>query len=218
MDEAGRGPVIGPIVFGLVIVNENQEKILRTLGVNDSKQLSEPKRESLKEIIVKNSEFSRTHAISANEINDYMSNGTNLNQIEIIGFTALLEQISQKIDELQLDAADVNAARFGSNFEHLVSGKIDSRHKGDSIFISVAAASIIAKTERDDQVKNLQKRMIRVDPNLPSFGSGYPTDATPFLKEFYAKYRTFPTIARTHWKTCKKIKEKFDQAQLDDYF
>jgi len=153
MDEAGRGPVIGPIVFGLVVVNQTQEQKLKELGIDDSKMLSETKRNVMKRLVLENAIFAETYSISAQEINEFMSSGTNLNKIEIIGFKKLLSKYEEKIDLLQLDAADVNAKRFGSNFEEFGIAKIDAQHKGDSIFVSVGSASILAKVNRDDQIK-----------------------------------------------------------------
>ena len=154
------------------------------------------------------------------QIDTYRKNGINLNQIEVNAFKELLKPYANKVHELQLDAADVNEKRFGSHFKEMVNGKIISKHKGDSIFISVGAASILAKVERDLTIKKLQSDMSAFDPSLPTFGSGYPMDAKPFLQAYVSKYKKLPSIARHSWKTCSRILENETgpkQQSLDDF-
>ena len=81
MDEAGRGPVLGPIVFGIVIATKKQLNKLKKLGVNDSKQLSRAKRESMEDIIKCNVLGWGTYSVSAREIDNLRAFGTNLNMI-----------------------------------------------------------------------------------------------------------------------------------------
>lgn len=214
MDEAGRGPAIGPLVFGLVLVSKKQENELKEKGIKDSKALTLKQREQYKKIIEENAFEFATLQLSAGEIDDQRAQGINLNQIEVIAFKNLLKPYADKIDELQLDAADVNEQRFGNNFKDIFTGKIISKHKGDSLFIAVGAASILAKVQRDHEIIRLQENMKEFDPTLPSFGSGYPTDAKPFLRAYVAKYKELPEIARKSWKTCSKIlKEELDPKQ-----
>lgn len=214
MDEAGRGPAIGPIVFGIVLVTKEQELKLRENGIKDSKALTSQKREQYAKEIRSIASFFDTLQLSANQIDTKRNEGINLNRIEVNAFRELLKPYAHKINELQLDAADVNERRFGTNFEDMINGKIISKHKGDSLFISVGAASILAKVERDQSVKKLQLEMNQFDPSLPTFGSGYPTDAKPFLKAYVSKYKKLPDIARKTWKTCSNIlNEEFGPKQ-----
>lgn len=220
MDEAGRGPAIGPIVFGIVLVNEEQEKILKQKGIKDSKALTSQKREKYAKEILEIVSFSDTLQLSAKQIDTKREEGTNLNQIEVNAFRELLSPYADKIHELQLDAADVNELRFGSNFTDMINGKIISKHKGDALFISVGAASILAKVERDQSIMKLQSEMQKFDPSLPSFGSGYPTDAIPFLRAYVSKYKKLPNIARHSWKTSSRILANEmgpKQKSLDDF-
>ncbi|MCE7734554.1 MAG: ribonuclease HII [Candidatus Heimdallarchaeota archaeon] len=214
MDEAGRGPAIGPIVFGLVLVTKEQETLLKEKGVKDSKALTLKQREQYKKVIEETVFEFATLQLSAAEIDDQRAHGINLNQIEVIAFKNLLKPYVDKIDELQLDAADVNEQRFGNNFKDIFNGKIISKHKGDSLYISVGAASILAKVQRDHEIIRLQENMNQFDPTLPSFGSGYPMDAKPFLTAYVSKYKELPEIARKSWKTCSNIlREELDPKQ-----
>ncbi|MHA2249211.1 MAG: ribonuclease HII [Candidatus Kariarchaeaceae archaeon] len=215
MDEAGRGPAIGPMVFGIVLVTPKEEKQLLSHGVKDSKALSSKRREEYAKKIEEISSYHATLVVSATKIDELMEKGTNLNKIEVISFRQLLKPYGHKIGTLQLDAADVNAERFGNKFRDLVDGEILSFHKGDAIFLSVGAASILAKVKRDHIINNLQREMKKTDPELPPFGSGYPTDAKPFLMGYVKKYLELPDIARKSWKTCKKILEEVQQSSLD---
>lgn len=220
MDEAGRGPAIGPIVFGLVVLTEEQEKILIDAGVKDSKALDENKRNTLLEIIKANSEFNNTKIVAASEIDRLRGEGFTMNQIEVESFRALLQTYSGTLAKLQLDAADVNEERFGSNFTDLTTGEIQSKHRGDALFVAVSAASICAKVVRDGEIKKLQAQLKKSDPDLPSFGSGYPTDSKPFLRAYVKKYKELPKIARKSWKTCSTILDEITgdkQSSLDDF-
>jgi len=219
MDEAGRGPAIGPIVFGLVILNEEQEKILQEKGVNDSKQLSKTKREAFKEIIEQTATDYATLQVSAQQI-DTRRETITMNEIEVQSFRKLLEPYADQITHLQLDAADVNEERFGKQFEDLVTGEISSLHGGDGIFISVGAASILAKVQRDAEVSSLQLQMNEIDPDLPAFKSGYPAQAKPFLEAYVRKYHKLPDFCRKSWKTSQNALERFgpNQTGLDEYF
>ncbi|MDH5402130.1 MAG: ribonuclease HII [Candidatus Heimdallarchaeota archaeon] len=217
MDEAGRGPVIGPLVFGLVVVTSEQESFLKENGVEDSKTLSKLNRQRLAAIIKENTTYCDTLVVNAETITSLMGEMT-LNEIEIKFFRQLISPQVNKIGILQLDAADVNAERFGSRFADLFDGQIQSFHKGDQLFTSVGAASILAKTTRDEIIESLQQKISKFDPTLPSFGSGYPTDAKPFLQAYYSKYHSFPMFVRTTWKTVKKIESSFAQSDLNSFF
>ncbi len=215
MDEAGRGPAIGPIVFGLVLLNKNQEEKLKKYGINDSKKLSPKKRLEMEKIIKENSSAWGVYVISAQNI-DSKRNEITLNEIEIDGFRKLLAKFKQYISRLQIDAADVNESRFQSRFTDMIKN-VDAKHKGDSLFISVGAASILAKVERDRRIEQIQQIVREKYPDLPPIGSGYPNKITKqFLRAYYIKYNKLPDFARKSWKTCKEIINN-RYYSLDDY-
>ena len=91
MDEAGRGPAIGPIVFGIVLVTPEQEDHLISLGIRDSKTLSSTKREEFARKIEEISSYHATLVVSAMKIDELMEKGTNLNKIEVLSFRQLLK-------------------------------------------------------------------------------------------------------------------------------
>ena len=90
IDEAGRGPVIGPLVIGLVLAKNDQLKKLQKLGVDDSKKLSISKRTMLSQIIMENVEYYDTLVINPLEIDNYVFN-------ENLTLTNLMEHGLKKI-------------------------------------------------------------------------------------------------------------------------
>ena len=87
-----------------------------------------------------------------------------------------------------------------------------SEHKADAKYLVVAAASIIAKVERDKEISELCK-------NYGDLGSGYITDfkTVKFLKEWIKKFGSYPDFVRKSWKPAKKIRldAEFEQKRLD---
>ncbi len=134
VDEAGRGPWAGPVVAACVILNKNTPNIDE---INDSKQLTEKKREKLYEIIKKNS----IYGIGA-------SSSKEIDRIGIVKATELavkraVEHMSEKPAFLLIDGKD--------KFELPI--KYKTIIKGDSKVKSIAAASILAKVWRDRYMK-----------------------------------------------------------------
>ncbi|MCY3410908.1 MAG: ribonuclease HII [Candidatus Heimdallarchaeota archaeon] len=223
MDEAGRGPVMGPLIIGLCVTTPHQNKALTNKGVMDSKKLTKKRREELFSYISKYVVGYGILKIPASEIDRLRLKEVTLNEIEVQGFKTLLKSFNLKNEELelQLDAADVNAQRFGDQFSKIFQGKIDSRHKGDSIFPSVSAASILAKVTRDKEMEKIASSMKKFDPMLPKVGSGYPNKISKeFLSQYFMKYQRYPAFVRTTWETAEKIRLEYElkQTSLDDYF
>ncbi len=220
LDEAGRGPVLGPLVIGCVIFKESQLKDLDTWGIDDSKRLSHKKRVEYAKIIKSNCVQWRVFVITPEMINDlhYAQNLT-LNQIEEMHFAKILNEIDPKPEEIFLDACDTVEARFGETIKKQLRFKpkrVISKHNGDSIFKVVGASSILAKVERDMIIQSYH------DTYGPC-GSGYPSDkyTRQFLINYYKKNTSFPPITRLWWKTVenieKSVKEEKTQRKLTDF-
>ena len=180
IDEAGRGPVIGPLVVGALCLPEADLPLLHDAGVTDSKLLSESKREELDMWIRGEAEergwkFELTISPPA-EIDRAMAM-TNLNDHEVSLFASLARRLQvEGGGVLQLDACDVDAGRFGNNVASRLNDwpwdgwLMDSRHGAESDCLAVAGASILAKVARDRAVHALSTE-IGID-----LGSGYPSD------------------------------------------
>ncbi|MBI5326059.1 MAG: ribonuclease HII [Ignavibacteriae bacterium] len=131
IDEAGRGPLAGPVVAAAVIL---QDKLLSKSGINDSKKLKENEREKLFDIIRKKS-LSYSFGLIDNEIIDKI----NILQATQTAMKKAVESLNIKPDHLLVDGNYFN--EFGIPYTTII--------KGDSKSISIAAASIIAKVVRD---------------------------------------------------------------------
>lgn len=205
VDEAGRGPVLGPLVVAGVRVDD--EKALRTLGVKDSKKLSPAAREAL---------FPKIHdaakvvvrVIPHDEINRRQPTET-LNEIEVVAFADVLDELDART--AFVDAADVVAERFGA----LVSARLSkacrvvSEHKADDRYPTVAAASVVAKVVRDRAVAQIGRAL------GCEVGSGYSHDPVTraFLRDWVKEHDALPPFSRIHWETARALMNR----RLDEF-
>ena len=214
VDESGRGPVIGPLIVAGVTFEDDSE--LKKLGVRDSKKLTPKKRQVLSKKIKEIAVNYDILVIPASSIDD-MRKVMTLNEIEVNAFSKIIDKL--KPEFCYVDAADVNEKRFGKDILSNLSfkPKIVSKHRADDIYPIVGAASILAKTARDENVKklakNLQKKL-----NLP-LGSGYPADPVTkqFLRTWFETYGEFPPHVRHSWKTTQKLVKDSKIRKLDDF-
>jgi len=214
VDEAGRGPVLGPLVVaGVCATNES---MLKNLGVKDSKKISPLKRERIAQSLIKVVDNYDVLVIPASDIDD-MRKVMTLNEVEVHAFSKVIKNL--KPDICYVDAADVNAERFGNNILANLSSKINiiSKHKADDIYPIVSAASIIAKSHRDNEVRKISEKLEK-KLNLP-LGSGYPADpiTQTFLKEWVKRFNKLPPHTRHSWKTAKNIFLESTNKKLDDF-
>jgi ribonuclease HII len=214
LDEAGKGPVIGPMCVGGVMLEDAKESTLKNLGVADSKKISPKKRVQLAGQIEKYSEKVFVLEISAQQI-DELRNLMSMNDIMVVAFSKVLEQLHP--ETAYADAADVNEERFGirlleeyrkTNPEKADKLTIVSRHKADASYPIVSAASIVAKVRRDQLIEDLKTE------NGVDFGSGYPSDpkTKKFLADWYSEHEEFPDFVRHSWKTAENIVNEFKKA------
>ncbi len=131
IDEAGRGPLAGPVVVGAVILPENSF----IEGVNDSKKVSEKKREKLYEEIVKEAIDYSVGIIDQKTIDEI-----NILNATKLGVKLALEGLKQKPEIIMVDALN-NIDTLGIPYISVI--------KGDAKNYCIAAASIIAKVTRD---------------------------------------------------------------------
>jgi ribonuclease HII len=214
IDEAGRGPMIGPMVICGVLIDSEQLHELNKIGVKDSKTLSHSRRLKLKEKIEQVASKIIIRSVSAAEI-DRLRKRTTLNEIEVAEFVSITKVLKPQI--IYVDAADVKADRFGERIGKL-SGLVSkgvvviSEHKADSKYPIVSAASIIAKVERDRVISEYHKM-------YGDFGSGYPSDPKTvyFVKNLVRNNEALPPIIRKSWESVRKIldDERTEQSTLD---
>jgi len=216
VDEAGRGPMIGPMVICGILVDSDKLHELVEIGAKDSKTLTHKRRLVLKKQIEKITSKIEIRTVSATDI-DRLRKRTTLNEIEVTEFASIAKALNP--EEIYLDAADVIAERFGSKIGEL-SGiaskgvKIVSEHKADAKYPIVSAASIIAKVERDLSIEKLHVK-------YGDFGSGYPNDpkTIKFVRDLVRDGEKLPSIIRKSWESVRRIiEEEFNtQTKLSSY-
>jgi ribonuclease HII len=180
-DEAGRGCLAGPVTAAAVILKNN----FLNNDIDDSKKISKKNRYKLKEIIEKEAlEFSFDH-IFPKKIDEI-----NILNASILAMQKSIGKLLTKIDFIIVD---------GNKFKSYKDIPHKTIIKGDEKFLSIAAASIIAKTERDNY-------MNKIHNEYPHYGwnknKGYPTK---FHKEAILKYG----ITKYHRKSFKLFDEQF---------
>lgn len=189
VDEAGRGPVIGPLVVcAFAAISESE---LAELGVKDSKLLTVKKREDIYSKLI---EMPHNVVICSPERID---NSDNLNQLEVELFAEALSVMPN--GEIMLDACDVDAERFARNVSNLSNKECQAEHKADESHLAVGAASVIAKVTRDNLIKEISE-------NLGfDVGSGYPSDPkTIEAVQKLVQGNTPHECLRWSWKTVEK--------------
>ena len=207
VDEAGKGPVIGPLVVAAVAVKNAKD--IKDLGMKDSKQLNPVKRRELSNIIKDKFDYT-IEIIEAEKVDEYRKQNK-LNDLNREAFEKLISKLNPNV--AYVDAADVNEHRFGKQIKEKLTNENDtdiiSMHKADEKIDVVAAASIIAKEAREEEIRRLKKE-------IGDFGSGYPSDerTIKFLKTFYADNGKWPTGTRKSWKTIERIRPV---KTLDDF-
>jgi ribonuclease HII len=208
IDDAGRGPVLGPMCLAGVMMRKENEKAFAQQGIKDSKLLTPAKRESLIEYIKKNSLALHFQLITPVEIDTGFGMGLNLNQVEALAAANIINELTTKLSSEQkttlkiiLDCPSINTAGWKNQLMGYVKEKsleknIVCEHKADFHYPVVSAASIIAKTTRDAEIEKI-KKMIGID-----FGSGYPSDpyTVQFLKEHANDFKK-ERIFRESWST-----------------
>lgn len=165
-DEAGRGCLAGPVVAAAVLLPGNFKNSL----LNDSKQLSKKNRESLEIIIKKEAISFGIGIVSPKEIDEI-----NILNASFLAMHRAIDKINGKYELLLIDGNRFNKYK---NTEH------KCIIKGDAKYLSIAAASVLAKTARDKIMKELSEE-------LPEYSwetnQGYPTKKhRKAIKEFGA--------------------------------
>ena len=200
VDEAGRGPILGPMVIAVVAAPARVFEELRLQGVRDSKELNPRARRVLAEEILRRACYAAVARIPPRLID-----AVNLNKLEYDTIEVLAERLRglcPGLRRLSVDAvgpperlAERLRRLLGPGVVVAVEPRADRRRP------EVAAASILAKVARDSDVEELRRRYgVR--------GSGYPTDpeTLEWLREAYASSPTSPPdFVRRSWGTLKRI-------------
>jgi len=202
IDEAGRGPVLGPLVVAGVAVPD--PAILDEMGCRDSKRLSPTKREAIDRMLRSHPDVRvEVHEI-APDVLDAERQTRKITDIVLDRFRAIARALHPRV--LYVDAADPDAARFGRAVAERPPPDIEvvSEHKADDTYPVVGAASIVAKVARDAAVAELARRL---EPRLGmQLGSGYHDPHTDrFLRAWVAKFGDLPEGTRRSWASARRL-------------
>jgi len=197
VDEAGRGPVIGPLVICCASCRREDEKSLKKLASKDSKQLTPAQREEAYEKLKSFVKF-RWVEVSAMDLNTLMKE-MSLNDIE----AKFMAELIKKLDDgdVMIDMPDRYSWTFRKRMEKFGVKRFEAEHKADENYPIVAAASICAKILRDRKIEEIKKATC-------DFGSGYPGDpkTVKALKDREMR-KTLEPFIRQRWKTLENIKQ-----------
>ncbi len=210
IDEAGRGPVMGPLVMAGVMVDETERHVLKKLNVKDSKMLSKRRREDLFEQIKSISTYFIL-VVEPEEIDAALNNPElNLNKLEGLKIAEIINNLNP--DKAIIDAPSNNIEAFKEFLKNLVENpdtELHLEHKADEKYEVCSAASILAKVVRDREMENISDK-------LGDCGSGYPSD--PRTKEFLQNnWDKHPEVFRKTWATYEKVANTKKQKSLSDF-
>ncbi|CAM8992618.1 unnamed protein product [Rhodiola kirilowii] len=228
IDEAGRGPVLGPMVYGCLYCARSYQDTLATLHFADSKTLKEEKREELFENLKAEEAIGwAVDVIDPRELSAKMlkKEKINLNEISHCSAMGLVSTVLNRgvlLTEVYVDTVgdpEKYRIRLSEKFPDI---KFVVAKKADSLYPVVSGASIVAKVTRDRALKDWVMDET-CESMHRSFGSGYPGD--PGTKAWLEDHRHalfgFPTLVRFSWGTCtpffkKSIEVLWEADKMDE--
>ncbi|WP_338741289.1 ribonuclease HII [Haloplanus salilacus] len=207
-DEAGKGPVLGPMVAAAVRAPGDT----LPAGVDDSKRLTPERRRELAARLRDDPAVDIGVAtVEPARIDDPE---TDMNGLTVAAQAEAIRNVAADDDAVTVDAGDVDADRFGRRVREGVDATVSVRaeHRADERHAHVAAASVIAKVERDARVAAIADAYGEV-------GSGYPSDerTRAFLADYVRDHGELPACARTSWATCEDVLAAAEQSSLSDF-
>jgi len=213
VDEAGKGPVLGPMVAAVVRIDDEADL---PADVADSKRLTESKRESLATQLRESPAVEiGVGVVNTDEID---APETDMNSLTVAAQVRAISDVAGDGDRALVDAGDVSESRFARRVaegvaEDGVDIDVTAEHGADDGSRLVGAASIIAKVERDSRIAGLNEGY---DADI---GSGYPSDPTTraFLADHVDRHGDLPACARASWSTCEDVLAAAEQSGLDEF-
>lgn len=218
IDDAGRGPVIGPMVLAGCLIDDKTESEFRRLGVKDSKQLTEKRREFLANVIREKAETFEVVIISPKEIDYNNKIGIKLNEVEAFACAKIINKINKGYKEMKviLDCPSTSIVKWKdflkTKINNLSNLEVICEHKADKNHLAVSAASILAKSVREKEMSRLKEKFGK------EIGSGYSSDplTSKFVERNVKKYNN-KGIFRKSWVTWKVAIGKQEQKKLSEF-
>jgi len=227
VDEAGKGPVLGPMVAAAV--RADPESL--PAGVDDSKRVSPERRAEIAAALRANDAVDL--AVASVEPAEIDAPETDMNTLTVCGQARAVRGVVRSGDRVVADAGDTSETRFARRLRDgvveaeetvdadLVGGTpvesvaVDAAHGADAADPVVGAASVVAKVARDARVAAIDAAY----PGYDGVGSGYPSDPTTrgFLRAYVADHGDVPPHARRSWSTCADVLAAAEQSGLDEF-
>ncbi|CAE1300896.1 RNASEH2A [Acanthosepion pharaonis] len=213
IDEAGRGPVLGPMVYGTFFSPLEEKDYLTELGLADSKTLTEEKRENIFDKMCTESKEKlgwMVEILSPTFISNSMLK-------RAIGLIEKVLSNGVNVTEIYVDTVG-DAGKYQAKLQDKFPGiDITVAKKADATYSIVSGASICAKVTRDRVLKDW-KFPENITASTDDYGSGYPNDPVTkqFLKEHMDNVFGFPQIVRFSWSTASSILEKAVPIEWED--
>ncbi|MBR9683125.1 ribonuclease HII [Candidatus Woesearchaeota archaeon] len=216
IDEAGRGPVIGPMVMAGVLFKEEDIIKLERMGVKDSKLLTPKQRNGFFNKIKDMAVSFSIKIIKPSVVDEALKDPElNLNWLEAINSAEIVNEL--KPDKVIIDCPSNNIPAYQNYLlnkfnEELKEIEMVVEHKADLNHLVVAAASVLAKVVRDTEIEKLKKKF-KIE-----FGSGYLSDGRTqiFMKHNFDN-EEYSGIFRKMWKPYQKLVDIKGQKTLGGF-
>ncbi|WP_281194564.1 ribonuclease HII [Halorubrum sp. F4] len=221
VDEAGKGPVLGPMVAAAV--RTDPESL--PADVDDSKRVAPARRREIAAALRASDAVGV--AVATVETSEIDAPDTDMNTLTVRGQARAVRGVARAGDRAVADAGDTSEDRFARRLREFVTDPeretappvenvaVEAAHGADESDPVVGAASIVAKVARD-------ARVAAIDAAYPAYdgvGSGYPSDPTTraFLAAYVADHGDVPPHARRSWSTCADALAAAEQSGLDEF-
>ncbi|KAJ7593126.1 ribonuclease H-like domain-containing protein [Mycena floridula] len=223
VDEAGRGPVLGPLVYGVAYCPVSFQEEMEDMGFNDSKALTADTRSSLLETLGSAPDKLgwSVRVVCPQGISSGMLRRPTVNlnrQSQDATILLIREALNRglEISEVYVDALG-NTTTYEAYLSSLFPGiKFTVEMKADAKYKIVGAASVAAKVTRDACIEEWAFEEVGYTNPSSELGSGYPSDpkTQAWLRNCIEPTFGFPRIARFSWTTIKVLLEKHAHATM----
>ncbi|MBU0894291.1 MAG: ribonuclease HII [Nanoarchaeota archaeon] len=203
------------MVLAGCLIDNKIEKEFKRLGIKDSKQLTQKRREILAEKIKEKAETFEIVVIHPSDIDKKNAEGINLNKVEAIASSNIINRINKGYNKIKvvIDCPSPIISKWQdyvkTKVKNLSNLEVSCEHKADQNHIAVSAASILAKCVRETEMDKLKEKY------GGEIGSGYCSDPSTckFLEKHAKKYKDDGLFRQT-WITWKRACVQAEQRKL----